>query len=540
MTSAGSSSEVAVTSDQSTFQAFAREGLLRRAAPFLGAMWLAIMIYPLPPHGGDSRALLPAAVLNALIVLAAIALPWKRLPQFAQILPVFAYFVVIALLREADGGGMSSYGALSMLPVFWLALYGSREQLAVSIAGVAAVFVTPLLIVGAPEYPSSEWTRALLWICVAPIIGFTVQSLVAQLRTSATENLRRAQELQVSQEETRKLVVSMAAVTEATRELARTTDSKVAREVICSAACTITGARFAKLMERGPEGDLVMSANYGLQGAPPLRVALGEEASGAGTAFVTKKPIFVADARMDEQILQRVVQATGAVSMHFEPVLRNEETVAVLVVGWNREVDGTGRIAASMRMLAAETAMALERSDLLARLEEVARTDDLTGLLNRRAWEEQLPREMARARRNNEPLCVAMLDLDFFKNFNDERGHQAGDRHLKQSAAAWVAELRASDTLARYGGEEFTVALPGCTLPNAKDIVERLRAAMPEGSTVSAGVACWNGRETAEELVGRADVALYEAKRMGRDRLVTAGGMPPMDDLSVVNFGPEL
>jgi diguanylate cyclase (GGDEF)-like protein len=221
-------------------------------------------------------------------------------------------------------------------------------------------------------------------------------------------------------------------------------------------------------------------------------------------------------------------------------VLRNEETVAVLVVGWNREVDGGGRIAASMRMLAAETAMALERSDLLARLEEVARTDDLTGLLNRRAWEEQLPREMARARRNNEPLCVAMLDLDFFKNFNDERGHQAGDRLLKQSASAWVAELRASDTLARYGGEEFTVALPGCTLPNAKDIVERLRAAMPEGSTVSAGVACWNGRETAEELVGRADVALYEAKRMGRDRLVTAGGMPPMDDLSVVNFGPEL
>jgi diguanylate cyclase (GGDEF)-like protein len=527
-------------SDQSTFQAFEREGLLRRAGPFLGAMWLAIMIYPLPPHGGDSRALLPAAVLNALIVIAAIAVPWKRLPSFAQVVPAFGYFVVIALLREADGGGMSSYAALSMLPVFWLALYGTRDQLAISIAGVAAVFVAPLVLVGAPDYPSSEWTRALLWICVAPIIGFTVQSLVGQLRRSAGENARRAEELQVSQEETRKLVVSMAAVTEATRELARTTDSKVAREVICSAACTITGARFAKLMERSPDGDLVMSANYGLQGAPTLRVSLAEEASGAGSAFLTKKPIFISDVRGDEQISQRVVQATGAVSMHFEPVLRNEESVAVLVVGWNREVDGTGRISASMRMLAAETAMALERSDLLARLEEVARTDDLTGLLNRRAWEEQLPREMARARRNNEPLCVAMLDLDFFKNYNDERGHQAGDRLLKQSAAAWVSELRASDTLARYGGEEFTVALPGCTLPNAKDIVERLRASMPGDQTVSAGVACWNGRESAEELVGRADAALYEAKRMGRDRLVTAGGMPPTGDLSVVNFEPEL
>jgi diguanylate cyclase (GGDEF)-like protein len=213
--------------------------------------------------------------------------------------------------------------------------------------------------------------------------------------------------------------------------------------------------------------------------------------------------------------------------MYFEPVLRNEEAVAVLVVGWTHAVDGSNRIAASMRMLAAETAMALERSDLLARLEEVARTDDLTGLFNRRGWEEQLPRELARSRRNGAPLCVAMLDLDYFKNYNDQSGHQAGDRLLKQSAAAWVRELRVSDTLARYGGEEFSVALPGCTLENATDIVERLRAAMPADQTVSAGVVCWNGRETTEELVGRADAALYEAKRMGRDCLVAAGDTTP-------------
>jgi diguanylate cyclase (GGDEF)-like protein len=196
-------------------------------------------------------------------------------------------------------------------------------------------------------------------------------------------------------------------------------------------------------------------------------------------------------------------------------------------------MDESSRIAASMRMLAAETAMALERSDLLARLEEVARTDDLTGLLNRRGWEEELPRALARSRRNDDPLCVAVADIDFFKNYNDQSGHQAGDRLLKQSAAAWARELRASDTLARYGGDEFTVALPGCRLENAKDIVERLRLAMPGSQTVSAGVVCWNGRETAEELVGRADAALYEAKRMGRDRLVAAGDASPGDLRSV-------
>jgi len=520
--------------DESTFQPFDRSGLLRRAAPFVGAMWLGLVIFPLPPHGGDSKALLPAVVLNGLILVAVLIMPWRRLGPMAAVLPPLAYMLVVALLREADGGGSSAYGALLMLPIFWLALYGNPQQLTVGFAGLAVVLVVPILLVGAPDYPPSEWTRAMLWLCVAPIIGFTVQSLVREQRQRAEENLRRADELQVSQEETRKLVVSMAAVTEATRELARTTDANLAREIICSAACTVTAARFAKLMERSADGDLVMTANHGLDAGPPLAVPLGDETSGAGAVFLSKKPLFVEDARGDDRISQRIVMATGAVSMHFEPVLRNEETVAVLVVGWNRQVDGSSRIAASMRMLAAETAMTLERSDLLARLEEVARTDDLTGLLNRRGWEEKLPKELARSKRHKDPLCVAMLDLDFFKNYNDQRGHQAGDRLLKQSASAWARELRASDKLARYGGEEFSVVLPGCRLENAKDIVERLRAVMPGGQTVSAGVVCWNGRETVEELVGRADAALYEAKRMGRDCLVAAGDTPPGELRSVL------
>lgn len=278
MTSSAFSPAAPTPSDKSRFQAFERQGLLLRAAPFLGAMALAIMIYPLPPNGDDSSTLiLGAASLNALILIAALLIPWHRLPQVAQVVPPLAYFIVIALLREADGGSQSSYSVLTMLPVFWLALYGNRRNLAVGILGVAAVFLIPALLVGSPEYPASEWTRGLLWFCVTPIVGFTVQSLVRELRERAAENARRAEQLQVSQEETRKLVVSMAAVTEATREIARTTDSRLAREVICSAACTITGARFAKLMEPRPDGSLTMTANYGLQGAPPLKVSLTEE-----------------------------------------------------------------------------------------------------------------------------------------------------------------------------------------------------------------------------------------------------------------------
>jgi diguanylate cyclase (GGDEF)-like protein len=250
---------------------------------------------------------------------------------------------------------------------------------------------------------------------------------------------------------------------------------------------------------------------------------------------LNRKAYFVGDARGEASVSQRMTKATGAVSVHFEPILRNEEAIGVLVVGWDHVIsDLEHQAISSIRMLAAETAMMIERADLLARLEASARTDDLTGLLNRRAWEEQLPREMARARRAAHPLCVAMLDLDYFKVFNDERGHQAGDRLLKQSTAAWGSELRASDILARYGGEEFAVALPGCSLADARSIVERLRESMPVGATVSAGVACWNGRESAEELVGRADAALYEAKRTGRDRLVSAGEGPTPPDLRSV------
>jgi diguanylate cyclase (GGDEF)-like protein len=119
-------------------------------------------------------------------------------------------------------------------------------------------------------------------------------------------------------------------------------------------------------------------------------------------------------------------------------------------------------------------------------------------------------------------VCVAMIDLDRFKRFNDELGHQAGDRLLKEAAAAWRSELRSTDTLARYGGEEFAALLPGCDPDQGVRLLERLRAATPAGQTCSAGVASWDGTEDAAALVARADAALYEAKSAGRDRVVTA------------------
>lgn len=167
-------------------------------------------------------------------------------------------------------------------------------------------------------------------------------------------------------------------------------------------------------------------------------------------------------------------------------------------------------------------AIAQEREDLIAEVQSLASSDALTGLPNRRAIDEVLPREMARAVRRNSPLCLAIVDIDHFKAYNDTYGHLAGDAVLRQCAAAWDAQLRGEDTILRFGGEEFLVILPECDAGDATEIVERLRAATPDQQTCSAGLAKWRPGESVDDLVGRADKALYEAKEAGRDRLVSA------------------
>jgi diguanylate cyclase (GGDEF)-like protein len=164
-----------------------------------------------------------------------------------------------------------------------------------------------------------------------------------------------------------------------------------------------------------------------------------------------------------------------------------------------------------------------QREALQNRMARMARTDVLTALPNRRAWEEELPRELQRAGRTGRPLCASLLDLDHFKEFNDLKGHQAGDDHLELVARVWRQRLRSTDLLARHGGEEFAVLLTGTGLEEARDVIETLRADVPENETVSAGIAEWDGSESPRSLMARADLALYEAKRTGRDRTVVAG-----------------
>jgi len=145
----------------------------------------------------------------------------------------------------------------------------------------------------------------------------------------------------------------------------------------------------------------------------------------------------------------------------------------------------------------------------------LADRDYVTELLSRRAWEERLPDELSRARRDQKPLSIVLFDLDDFKRYNDRHGHQAGDALLRQVALAWGENLRSTDLLARFGGDEYCALLPGCSAADARLRAERLLASTPPGIGASAGVAEWREGEAAESLVRRADRALYQAKSGG-------------------------
>ena len=228
------------------------------------------------------------------------------------------------------------------MPVFWLALYGTARQLGLTIAGVAILFIAPVLLLESSRYPATEWERAILWTATAAIVGYTVQGLVRRIQRQA------------------------------------------------------------------------------------------------------------------------------------------------------------------------------------AALDEMARTDEVTGLPNRRAWQEALTHEVGVAAQLDHPLWIAVLELDDFETFLERHGRQEGERLLKVSGLAWRGRLAANVLLARSGPHDFRILLSRASAEAAVAVVDGLRDGTPAMQTFSAGIAQWNGRESPEALVARADSALDQARHRGSGSTVTA------------------
>jgi diguanylate cyclase (GGDEF)-like protein len=190
---------------------------------------------------------------------------------------------------------------------------------------------------------------------------------------------------------------------------------------------------------------------------------------------------------------------------------------------------GVGSIVLSLLVLSRMADLLHTVQVQAVQLAALARSDALTGAPNRRTWDHELSRACRRSRDEQTPLSVAILDLDRFKLYNDTRGHQAGDRLLRESVAAWSELLEPDETLARYGGEEFALLLPGLTPEQARVRLEQMRSVTPEGQTFSAGIAAWDPATDPGAAVSEADSALYVAKRGGRDRIVVFGISAPTD-----------
>ena len=157
-------------------------------------------------------------------------------------------------------------------------------------------------------------------------------------------------------------------------------------------------------------------------------------------------------------------------------------------------------------------------------LSVLARTDSLTGIANRRTWDHELDRATALAKADGTSLTVAVIDVDHFKRYNDEHGHLAGDQVLRDTAAKWAELTTGRGFLARYGGEEFAVLIPHATPALAVPLLEMLRSSVVDGLTCSIGAAEWRHDQLPQHATERADQALFEAKRAGRNRIAIRDG----------------
>jgi diguanylate cyclase (GGDEF)-like protein len=479
---------------------------LRALAPFAGAALLAWSVVLVGGHVDWDQYAVSAGLGVAGGILALAAMVRHPRIRLGGAPGAIVFLGAVAVLRNSVGGTTSGAAALAMIPVFHTALYSrSRRDMAIVVAGVGIFYLAPILIVGPPAYPSSQYRAAILSVAVSAIVGVATQRLMDSVRTQAGQARRRGRMLEQ--------------LTDVVHGLF---DSPRPRLDVCGAARQISGATVALLYEPDPEQRLACTATAGMR-AVAVASAPGPQTA-VVAAFRSGRPVLADQdpaARLGGNELWRAAGHPRTVL--FQPLLRQGVALGVLVVGWDEVVPAGDPRATVTALLAHEAAAVIARADAMDVLADEAQTDALTGLPNRRAWDVQLQRALT----GDVPIVVAMLDFDNFKQFNDTHGHPAGDRLLKETAAAWRDQLRGGDLLARLGGEEFGLLLRDCDADTALEVTERLRRHVSGGRTCSAGIAFAVPGDDAEAVIARADRALYEAKARGRDRVhvtdLTAG-----------------
>ncbi|HYP23105.1 MAG TPA: sensor domain-containing diguanylate cyclase [Actinomycetota bacterium] len=323
----------------------------------------------------------------------------------------------------------------------------------------------------------------------------------------------------LNERELRRRKNDLEALNEMGVEFESVSDPRNVAESCLGRVCDALGFRRG-LVVAGPPGALTVLATKGAEGVgTPVPEDCGlllEVAQGRETTLVTDL-----DPGTDGVIAELL---PGARDLLVTPLIADGNQLGVLVVEQRRRGHRLERrVLSTIGQFSSHAALALRNAWLLEEVRKMADTDGLTGLANRRSFEDALDGEVARALRTGEQLTLVLLDIDYFKDLNDRYGHQVGDGVLRATGAALRDASREFDTAARYGGEEFVVLLPGCSSDQAIAAAERLRAAVAAvdedvAITASAGVATLPlNASDAAGLVRAADQALYDSKRRGRD-----------------------
>ncbi|EXJ13963.1 diguanylate cyclase domain-containing protein [Imhoffiella purpurea] len=352
--------------------------------------------------------------------------------------------------------------------------------------------------------------------------------------------------------------IDLLAVLRASQALSSETSLARLRERVADLLCGLTGATSALLVLRDPDQEDWYLPHQDGQERRWLTHPDGTEVVPLSVLrYVerTREPLLIDDATRDDRFAHDpYVRALDKCALLVMPLRTRDQMSAMLLLenrqsramfGINRldtvrliagqlsvSLDNA-RLYASLERTVAERTQALQEAN--AKLERLAVTDALTGLPNRRRLEEALGAEWRQALRTDAPIAIAMIDIDEFKQYNDHYGHPKGDACLQMIATVMQKNIRESDVLARYGGEEFALVMPDTDISVARQIAARIRtevAALAEPHakarhgivTVSLGLASEvpTARVSAEQLLKAADEALYEAKRAGRNRVVTA------------------
>lgn len=242
------------------------------------------------------------------------------------------------------------------------------------------------------------------------------------------------------------------------------------------------------------------------------------------------RPLFVPDVNLDERLKRIGISSAGIQSFATIPIMAKEQILGIMAVGCRRPCQFPQSTVHLLGTICSQIGLAIDNAQLYERALQLAYTDGLTGLYNRRYLLEQMEREFARANRNGSSLSLIMMDLDGLKIINDRFGHNDGDHVLKELGQLIKLNTRASDVAARWGGDEFVVLAPDTIVKSAHRIAERIRAKVElcrpmitnkrTAITVSVGVAAYPEHASSlTELIKHADEAMYNAKGLGKNQV---------------------